>query len=72
MAEVRNGANNNGTNHSSLELDFDEAVLDSPIFRASIQMNEDQLEQLSVLLETINKTSRICFEHANSMSHPAI
>jgi hypothetical protein len=51
---------------AAILLKVDLAVGDSPTFRASLQRNEDQLDELSFILETLVKSSRSCLEHAAS------
>lgn len=51
---------------ADIGLDFDDAVNDSPLFRASLQRNEDELDELSTILDTLVKSSRSCLEYAAS------
>lgn len=51
---------------ATIGLEFDDAVDDSPLFRASLQRNEDELDELSSILDTLVKSSRSCLEYAAS------
>jgi hypothetical protein len=54
------------TVHVGINLDFQEAIDDSPHFRASLQSNEDELDELAALLETLVRSSRNSLEYAAS------
>ena len=51
---------------AGVELGFINAADDSPLFRATLQRNEDELEELHQILETVVRSSRSCLEHAAS------
>lgn len=49
-----------------VDLPLEEVLTDSPTIRASLQRNEDQLDELSSILDSVVKSSRNCLEHASS------
>lgn len=49
-----------------LELKVEAAAGDAPVFRATLQQNEDQLDELSWVLDSFIKTSRSCIDYASS------
>ena len=51
---------------SGVELAFDSVIEDSPLFRAALQRNEDELEELYGILESLVKSSRSSLEYAAS------
>lgn len=51
---------------AGIVLGFINAADDSPLFRAALQRNEDELEELHQILETVVRSSRSCLEHAAS------
>lgn len=49
-----------------IKLKFEDAIKDSPPFRAALQRNEDELDELTLILDALVRISRSCLEHAAS------
>lgn len=52
---------------ASIDIDIQQAKSDSPIFRAKLQRNEDQLEELGWIVESIIKASKQTLESGASI-----
>jgi BAR domain of APPL family len=51
----------------SRELSLDSAVADSPIFRANLQIHEDDVEELAAWLDAITKILRNILDSSSCM-----